>query len=172
MNYLYIIEKTRKVSPIIKKYEAIESDKDSSIKRYKDETGKIQYVTKNKFCYETEHEAINKIKELTDKTDKEIEVIEIRPILAFEKELNENDLYISKEGDEYELYIGTVDKSIVFSVDCESSEELQEVLIKECKHHLEMIETKDKDYFDDCDAEYLKGDWKKLVQKILEIVQE
>lgn len=96
---------------------------------------------------------------------------EARKTLSIEKELNENDLYIAKKGDEYELYIGA-SKSVVFLVDCESSEELQEVLIKECKHHLEMIETEDEDYFDDCDKEYLKGDWKNLVQQILNIVEK
>lgn len=194
MKYLFIIEKTGKVNPIIKKVEAVESDEGSSTKKYKDENGEIQYAYVNRvFCYDTEQEARNKIEELanrdideeknklieafnkleTKKADilKSIEVTEIRPILPFEKELNKNDLYITKKGDEYELYMG-FDKAVVFLVDCDSSEELQEVFIKECKHHLEMIATEDEHYFDDCDAEYLKNEWKDLVEMILKIVEK
>lgn len=194
MNYLYIIEKTGAVNTIIKKVEAVESDESSSVKKYKDENGEIQYAYVNRmFCYETEQEARNKIEELADRDIEEekkklieafakletkkddilkvIEVIEIRPILAFEKELNKNDLYITKKGDEYELYFGT-NKSVVFLIDCDSSEELRELFIKECKHHLEMIKTEDENYFDDCDAKYLKTEWKDLVEKILRIVEK
>lgn len=199
MNYLYVIEKKKKGesildNPIIKKFEALESEEDSSVKRYKDENGEIQYAYINRvFCYETEQEARNKIEELANsdideeknkliealakleikKADilKSIEVVEIRPILTFEKELNENDLYITKRGDEYELYMGA-NKGVVFLVDSSSSEELQEVFIKECKHHLEMIETEDEHYFDGCDTEYLKTEWKDLVKKILKIVEK
>lgn len=69
------------------------------------------------------------------------------------------------------IYIG-INKSVVFLVDCDSSEELQEVLIKECNYHLKMIRTKDKEYFNDCDEEYLKGDWQKLIKKILKILNK
>lgn len=193
MKYLYIIEKGQEVFSKIKKVEEVVTDKNNTAKQYKDDKGEIQsaYPTKV-FCYETEKEAREKIEELVDKEIeveknklieafskletkkndilKSIEVVEVRAILPFEKKLNENDLYLAKKGDEYELYVGK-DKSVVFLMDCESSEDLQEVLIKECDYHLEMIETEDEDYFDDCDEAYLKGDWKNLVLKIQKIVQ-
>ena len=194
MKYLYIIEKGQEVFSKIKKVEEVvtDTDNESKVKQYKDENGEIQKAYFNSvFCFETEKEAREKIEELADKEIeveknklieafskleakkndilKSIEVIEIRAILPFEKKLNENDLYLAKKGDEYELYVGK-DKSVVFLMDCESSEDLQEVLIKECDYHLEMIDTEDEDYFDDCDKDYLKGDWKNLVLKIKEIV--
>lgn len=194
MKYVYIIKKTGAINPVIGKFEAIDNDDHDNTKKYKDENGDIVYAQLNKvFAFDTEQEARDKIKALvnmeieeeknkllealakleTKKADilKSIEVIEVRPILSFEKELNENDLYISKKGDEHELYFGK-DKSVVFLVDCDSSDELQEVFIKECKHHLEMIETEDEHYFDDGDADYLKTEWKSLVEKILKIVEK
>lgn len=93
-----------------------------------------------------------------------------KDILPFEKKLNENGFYFIEKAEEYEL-IQKEPESIVFIIGCDSSEDLKEQLIKECNYHLEMIETEDEDYFDDCDKAYLKGDWKNLVLKIKEIVQ-
>ena len=193
MKYLYIIEKGQEVFSKIKKVEEVVTDENNPVKQYKDDRWEIQKAYLNSvFCFETEKEARDKIEELVDKEIeveknklieafskletkkndilKSIKVIEIRAILPFEKKLNENDLYLAKKGDEYELYVGK-DKSVVFLMDCDSSEDLQEVLIKECDYHLEMIKTEDEDYFDDCDKTYLKGDWKNLVLKIKEIIQ-
>lgn len=66
------------------------------------------------------------------------------------------------------------DGAIIFEIVADEQEpfsdnELREEFIKEVNVHLYMIEDEDEDYFDDCDADYLKGDWKELLLKIHEI---
>lgn len=55
-------------------------------------------------------------------------------------------------------------------VDELNDENLREEILKEVKHHLESIESEDKDYFDGCNAEYLKGEWKQLLLSIYNVV--
>lgn len=63
---------------------------------------------------------------------------------------------------------------IIFEISTDSFEEddIKELLLQEIEHHLKMIEIEDKNYFDDCDSFYLKGDWKKLLLKIKKIVNK
>lgn len=67
------------------------------------------------------------------------------------------------------------DEAIIFEIMADEKEplsdnELCEEFIKEVNVHLDNIESEDEDYFYDCDADYLKGEWKELLLKIHEIV--
>lgn len=96
--------------------------------------------------------------------------IKVNTLLPFEKELNDIGVYIIRNGDNYELQ--AEDKAVIADITCDSINDLKDEIINDMRHHLEMIETEDEHYFDDCDAEYLKTEWKDLVQNILRIVEK
>lgn len=96
--------------------------------------------------------------------------IESNTLLPFEKELNDIGVYIIRNRENYELQ--AEDKAVISDITCDSSDELKDEIIKDMKYHIEMIETEDEHYFDDCDAEYLKTEWKDLVEKILSILNK
>lgn len=96
--------------------------------------------------------------------------IESNTLLPFEKELNDIGVYIIRNGDNYELQ--AEDKAVIADITCDSINDLKDEIINDMKHHLEMIETEDEHYYDDCDADYLKTEWKDLVQNILRIVEK
>ena len=56
-------------------------------------------------------------------------------------------------------------------VDEFNDECLKEELVIELKHHFNSIETEDEEYFYDCDAEYLKGEWKQLLLDINNVIK-
>ena len=82
------------------------------------------------------------------------------------RQLEELGYYFTKYNDSYTLAT-LEDGAVLFDFFCDSEEELREELIKDIKTHLKQIEDEDEDYFCDCDAEYLKNEWKKELENIL-----
>jgi hypothetical protein len=72
-----------------------------------------------------------------------------------------------------DLVVFSTNNGLLFEliIDEPTDDNLKEALTNELTHHLECIETEDERYFDDCDAEYLKGEWKQLLLKISDTIK-
>lgn len=90
--------------------------------------------------------------------------------IEIENCLNKNNFFLKKKGEEYTLYEGK--HNIITEFDCDDDNEISKNLIKELKNHIEKIDSNDKDYYDNCDAKYLKTTWKKLLNKIIRLIQK
>lgn len=64
------------------------------------------------------------------------------------------------------------DGGVIFELDMDTLDELQEVLIAECKHHIHSIDSHNKDYYDECNVDYLQNEWRETVVKIYSVVKE
>jgi hypothetical protein len=83
-----------------------------------------------------------------------------------EKKLYNIGYYLTKYNDSYTLSRFN-NGEVILDFFCDSEEDLQEDLIKDLKYHLLQIENEDKNYFEGCDPEYLKTEWKTELENIL-----
>lgn len=63
------------------------------------------------------------------------------------------------------------DEKIIFEIPFDEDSIIEDLIEENCNHHLKMISTKDPEYFEGCDAEYLQNEWKDLILKIKHLVK-
>jgi len=57
--------------------------------------------------------------------------------------------------------------SVVFDIAFDFGEDnIDTEILNECNNHIELIDARDKDYFNKCDEDYLTTEWKNIVNEI------
>lgn len=94
-------------------------------------------------------------------------MIELRTILknaGYKLSIRCSDIIISMED--------SMEDSVVFEIDYNDDDDIKRLILQECDHHIKMIDSEDPDYFDECDAKYLKTTWRNIVVSIKDLLEK